>query len=386
LATDIYVVQPDDTMGGIANRFGFPVSEILELNRLSPLEKLVVGQAILIPFLPKTIESLAYFHLADVTELANTLEEIGQLVTYGAVFQFSVAADGSIAIPEGADVEGTVGLLRSYNILPLLVLTNLSPQRFEPALFKTAVSSEPNKAKIIANLVSLLERYGFAGVNIDFENVSSEDREAFTAFIRDLKLVLEERSYLVTLAVPPKNSDTPDNPAHLAYDLQALGNWSDFLFVMAYDWGYVKGPPEAVAPLNKVQEVMTYLTGKVPASKLMLGIPLYGYDWQLPYTPGTAASVVNLVKAIELARRYQAVIQYDPVAQSPYFKYVDTAGKEHIVWFEDARSVTGKYQLTRGINLRGAGFWSSKNTPYGFPQNWVIFQEMLQPMKGAILI
>ncbi len=386
MVTDIYVVRAGDTSDAIAAKFCVPVSEILDLNALSPCEQLVVGQAILIPFVMKTIESLGYFHLEDLADLAQTLDQIGDLFTYGAVFQFPVTADGSIAIPKGVDVGRTVQLLRSHNILPLLVLTNLSSEKFEPNLLRAAVSSTSNKARTIADLLALLERYDFVGVNVDFENAYIEDRESFTDFVRDLKLALEGPGYLVTLAVPPKNSDNPANPAHLAYDFQALGEWADILFIMAYDWGYSSGPPMAVAPINEIEKSISYIVSKVPAYKIILGVPLYGYDWQLPYTEGTKASSVNLMEVMDLARRYRAEIHYDPVAQSPNLPYVNDAGKEHIVWFEDARSVTAKYRLARDFDLRGVGFWSSKNVPYGFPQNWVIFPEMFQFMKGAILI
>jgi spore germination protein len=378
MQTNIYVVQSQDTLEQIAFKLGVPFTDLLYLNGMSPTVQLVVGQAILIPQIQKPIVSLGYFHLDEVANLDRTLAEVGEFFTYGAIFQFPITTGGAIIIPKDINVNGIVDLFKSFNILPLMVITNLGPEKFDSDLARAVISDETLKVQMISNLITLMAAYGFVGVNIDFEIVYPEDRELFTGFIRDLKLVFDAYGYLVTIAVPPKNSDDPKEPSKGAYDYQALGQWADFVFIMTYDWGFMGGPPMAVSPINEVQKVMSFATTVIPPFKILQGIPLYGYNWQLPFSPGTLATVVNLVDVYDLARRYHAVINFDPVAQSPYFRYLDEKNIEHEVWFEDARSVTAKYELIRNFNLRGPGFWSGLNYPYGFPQNWIIFDEMFQ--------
>jgi spore germination protein len=380
--TDIYVVRPGDTLAGIAGKLDISVNELSRLNNIALSSPLVVGQAILIPHLRKPIISLAYFQLNNLESLTRTLPEIAFLITYGALFQFSVTRDGLIAVPAEIPVGRFVTLLRSYNIIPLITITNLTPEKFDPDLARAVIGNEAIKTLLIHNLGAVLAFYGLAGVNIDFENVNAEDRELYTGFIRDLKLILGAKGYLVTLTVPPKNADDAETPAKAAYDYQSLGAWADSIFIMAYDWGYQAGPPMAVAPINEIQKVLSYAVSMIPPFKIIQGIPLYGYNWQLPFTPGTLARAVNLVDVYDLARRYGATIEYDPVAQSPNFGYTDETGNEHIVWFEDARSVRAKYAGVRNFGLGGAGFWSGQNYPYGFRQNWIIFDEMFQLMKG----
>lgn len=73
-------------------------------------------------------------------------------------------------------------------------------------------------------------------------------------------------------------------------------------FLMTYEWGYTYGPPMAVAPLDKVRQVVEYALSQIPAEKLILGIPNYGYDWQLPYERGvTRAQTIGNVQAVDLA-------------------------------------------------------------------------------------
>ena len=126
----------------------------------------------------------------------------------------------------------------------------------------------------------------------------------------------------------------------------------------------------AVAPLNRVREVVEYALTRISASKLFLGVPTYGYDWTLPYVRGGAgAPSLSPVEATQIAVERGAEILYDETAQAPWFRYLDDDGRLHEVWFEDARSISAKLRLAEELNLYGIGYWNSMRR---FPQNWVI--------------
>jgi spore germination protein len=128
----------------------------------------------------------------------------------------------------------------------------------------------------------------------------------------------------------------------------------------------------AVAPLNQVRKVVEYALTEIPSSKIDLGIPNYGYDWPLPYEKGkTAASTINHVQAVRIAAEYGAAISFDEEAASPYFSYW-IEGVEHIVWFEDVRSLQAKFDLIKEYNLRGCGYWQIMQW---FLANWLLLQD-----------
>ena len=130
----------------------------------------------------------------------------------------------------------------------------------------------------------------------------------------------------------------------------------------------------AVAPLPNVRRVVEYALTEIPAEKIWLGIPNYGYDWRLPYQQGvTRATSISNQYAVSLAGRYGAEIQFDTTAQTPWFRYTDENGTQHEVWFEDARSILAKLNLISEYNLSGAGYW---NMMRPFPQNWQILGSM----------
>ena len=148
---------------------------------------------------------------------------------------------------------------------------------------------------------------------------------------------------------------------------------------MTYEWGYTYGPPMAVAPINKVREVVEYAITRIDPAKIDLGIPNYGYDWPLPYERGvTAARVIGNVEAVQIAVAAGVPIQFDETAMSPFFRY-EQDGISHEVWFEDVRSLREKFSLLPSYGLRGIGYWQIMRF---FRANWLLLQDTFQIRKG----
>ena len=73
-----------------------------------------------------------------------------------------------------------------------------------------------------------------------------------------------------------------------------------------------------------------------------------------------------------------AEIQFDEVAQSPYFYYVRN-GIQHVVWFEDVRSLQAKFNLMKEYGLRGASYWQLMQW---FRANWLLFEDNFVIVPG----
>ncbi len=112
--------------------------------------------------------------------------------------------------------------------------------------------------------------------------------------------------------------------------------------------------------------------------KIFLGFQIYARDWLLPHVQGQEAETFSPQEAISRAVKYGATIQYDRTAQSPYFRYVDEQGRNHEVWFEDARSAQAKFDMVKQYNLRGISYWA---LGFPFPQNWVLLNNDFSIIK-----
>ena len=105
-------------------------------------------------------------------------------ITYGALFDFRVTAEGAIPIP--STTRQAVDLLKEFDIRPLAVITNWAgTDTFDPELGRAIIGNPQARANTIQNVLNLLQTYGFAGVNVDFENMYPEDRNLYTEFIRN---------------------------------------------------------------------------------------------------------------------------------------------------------------------------------------------------------
>jgi spore germination protein len=129
--------------------------------------------------------------------------------------------------------------------------------------------------------------------------------------------------------------------------------------------------------VNLVERVLQFAVSVIPSTKILMGMPNYGYDWTLPFVKGTAARSISNLEAVDIAAKMGAQIRYDTVAQSPFFNYYDK-GRTHEVWFEDARSIQAKLKLVKKYNLAGISYWNLNGF---FPQNWLVQDSMYDVKK-----
>lgn len=182
----------------------------------------------------------------------------------------------------------------------------------------------------------------------------------------------------MSTALAPKTSADQKGKWYEGHDYKAHGEIADFVVIMSYEWGFSGGPAMAVSPIDQVRRVMNYAVSEMPSNKILMGQNLYGYDWTLPFVPGTVAEAVSPQEAIARAAKYKVDIQYDTKAQAPHFRYTAEDGKQHEVWFEDARSIQAKFNLIKELNLRGMSYWK---LGLSFPQNWLLIIENFNVIK-----
>ena len=372
-----YKAEHGDSLYSIAKKYGTTVFHILASNpEITDPSKISIGQEILITFPRKklgTIEVNGYaFPNIDINTLENTLPHL----TYLSIFSYQVRADGSLVSINDSEL---TTLARQYKTASLMVVTNIKEGgSFDSELAHTILSDENIQNKLLDNIVKVLNDKRYHGLNIDFEYLYPRDKENYNKFLKKAVDKLRPLGYSVSTAVAPKTSADQKGLLYEAHDYQAHGKILDHVIIMTYEWGYTFGPPLPVAPYNLVEEVIQYAVKEIPSNKILMGIPNYGYDWTLPFVKGTAARSISNTEAIKLASEVGAQIKFDERAKSPYFNYFDKNRKQHIVWFEDARSIEAKLTLIEKYNLGGVSYWTINTF---FPQNWVVLESMYNVKK-----
>ncbi|MBR1852355.1 MAG: LysM peptidoglycan-binding domain-containing protein [Lachnospiraceae bacterium] len=383
----IYVVQRGDTLNEIAAESGVSVSQIALDNQLIYPYELAVGQALLLSdgsgspngsseleddiSLRKSIFVSGYaYPFISRWVLEQTLPYLSEL----PIFSYGFTSYGELLAPE-IDETWMIRAAQVKGVAPILTLTPLGPDgRFNNNLISSVVNNPIYTQNLIQNLLEVMEQKEYQGVNIDFEYIQAQDRDAFTGFVRQVAETMRQYGYRTSVALAPKVSADQEGLLYQGKDYGGLGAVADHVLLMTYEWGYTYGPPMAVAPLNQVRRVVEYALEEIPAAKIDLGIPNYGYDWPLPFVRGvTKAESIGNVEAVRIAVERGADIQFDETAQSPYFMYYDIqTGVEHEVWFEDVRSMQARFGLIKEYSLRGCGYWQIMQW---FRANWVLLAD-----------
>jgi spore germination protein len=300
---------------------------------------------------------------------------VGDYLTYISPFSYQAKSDGTLTPINDAAI---LAEAPNHRIAPLLVVTNFANGNFDTQLVDSILTDATLQDKLIGSITAVLKEKGFYGVNVDFERISPENRQNYNNFLQKLVDALHPQGYVVSTALAPKSSDVQTGEWHGAHDYAAHGRIVDFVIIMTYEWGWSGGPPYAVAPVDLVEDVIRYAASVIPSRKIMMGMPLYGYDWQLPFVPGGKfARRVSPQDAIGIAAERGADIRFDAQTQSPTFRYYDN-NIQHEVWFEDARSVRAKLLLVNKYDLRGVSYWL---LGLSFPQNWLVLSDMYNIVK-----
>ncbi|MFT4417118.1 LysM peptidoglycan-binding domain-containing protein [Fredinandcohnia humi] len=375
-----YWVQPGDSLWSIGNKFGINYQQLAQVNQIPATQSLQVGLRLYIPERPKrNAEINAYVEPLGSTvspALERSSREAAPYLTYLAPFSFQIQRDGTLKEPL---LNNFPSIAQANNITLMMVVTNLEGGQFSDELGRIVLTNEDIQNTLLNTIVETAKKYGFRDIHFDMEFLRPEDREAYNAFLRKAKQRFSREGWLVSTALAPKTSATQKGRWYEAHDYRAHGEIVDFVVIMTYEWGYSGGPPMAVSPIQPVRDVLEYALTEMPASKIMMGQNLYGYDWTLPFVEsGEYAKAVSPQRAIEIAAQNNVPIQYDFRAQAPHFNYTDTEGKQHKVWFEDARSIQAKFNLIKELNIRGISYWK---LGLPFPQNWLLITENFNVVK-----
>ena len=369
----IHTVKDGETLYSIAASYGLSVIELLRNNYyLMGNETVYPGQQLVISFYggakPQVnINAYAYTFISN-----NLLKSTLPYLSFLTPFTYGISEGGGII---DLNDEIMINLANNYGVKPLMHLSTLNEQGVFSNETASMIFENPAAAdNLIYQTTRNIQNKGYYGLDIDFEYINPQESFDYAALIKRFAEALNPLGYNVTAALAPKTSDSQQGQLYEGHNYALIGANANYVLLMTYEWGYTYGPPLAVAPINNVRRVLDYAVTRILPEKIYLGVPTYGYDWTLPYIKGVSkAPSISNITAVNLAVQFGAEILFDEISQSPWFRYTDYEGREHEVWFEDARSIQAKLSLITEYGLSGAGYWDLMRP---FPQNWLVLNSM----------
>jgi spore germination protein len=308
--------------------------------------------------------------------------ELHPELTNLAYFSLTINHDGTFVTREGDGAEPGFHRLRSDEFMELsakmhqrggqldLVIT-----QFKTDDIKAFLGSKTAQARFFSSLDNALLAYPFSGINIDIELAGSatpELRNQFTSFMKDLREHLDQKYEHIQLSVDMYAGAATSLQL---WDVEKVEPYVDYIVVMAYDF-HRRSSTQAgpVAPLfggkelwdGDINQHLQAFLKVVPPSKILLGIPFYGYEWQtlsrdpqshtFPNT-GATASVDRVNTLLANQQDLNLIEKWDEAALSPYLSY-EKNGETFQIYYENSRSLSYKLDYVNQLDLGGIAIWA----------------------------
>ncbi|MDP4125325.1 MAG: glycosyl hydrolase family 18 protein [Bacillota bacterium] len=273
----------------------------------------------------------------------GSLRQHGSYIDAYADFAYQLQPTGQFT---GQANEFALREAQGQGIAPLILFHNYNGKIFDPLPLRSVLSSSVLQRDCVHQILNLIPATS-AGVHIDFEGVEAPYRIPFLTFLESLRESLHERGLVLTIAIPAKRTEW-EAPG---YDFASIGRLCDAITLMTYDEHYSGGSPGPIASLPWMTESLDYAIRYIPNEKLLLGIPVYGYDWSDEQT-----QMIPMRAIKELVERTNARIQWSDPAVEPYFYYWQGRLK-HSVWYENELSAKIRLGFVKSYRLRGIAIW-----------------------------
>lgn len=239
----------------------------------------------------------------------------------------------------------------------------------------SALLSDPavHARNLVEEVAPIMSHYGFKDLNIDIESASvasEESRIKFTSFIREVKKNVDKHKLgTITLEASP----TVLIKKYLI-NLTEIHPLVDYVVLMTYDYHYqgssVTGAVSPIGGAGTNAEFDT-ITGVrealriLPPSKILVGAPLYGYEWETlsetprsAVLPGSGLTASNR-RTEQFLNTCKCTIHWDEEAKESYIVYKDKETDTfHHLYYPDKQATQEKVNLVKKYNVGGLALWA----------------------------
>jgi cellulose synthase/poly-beta-1,6-N-acetylglucosamine synthase-like glycosyltransferase/spore germination protein YaaH/peptidoglycan/xylan/chitin deacetylase (PgdA/CDA1 family) len=238
-----------------------------------------------------------------------------------------------------------LGLIRAAKVEVMPILSNAYKEVFRGDAVHRILTNPFKRQRLINDLVRLLKKYDFAGVNVDFEELQETSDATIVGFQKELYEKLHAQNFLVTQDVIPFNED---------YNFKALAQYNDYLILMAYDEHHNETKPGPISSQRWIQAALDKMSGQVGPEKIILGMAGYGYDWK---DKSKKVVTYSYQQALANARESGAEVSFDNDTYNLHYQYYDSEDSLHEVHFTDAATNFNTLRFATEYQLAGTALW-----------------------------
>lgn len=267
-----------------------------------------------------------------------------------------------IGIVTGSIDEDIVDVAKRHSIKLFALVTNA---QYDSKMAHLFLVNPTAQQKALNTLLTECKKNNIAGIQLDFEMIRLADKMALTQFYRMAAELFHKNGLMVSFAIAPTVMDHHFPSAYQkklyeiwqgAYDIQQLGELSDFVTIMSYDQHAAGTTPGPIASFPWDEQVIKHALEHIPAEKISLGIPTYSGLWYMGTDNAGKISVhydaISFKTLMFILDKYKPNIQWDSISKVNYTLY-DLNGLNRYIFIENAKSFAAKYDLAKTYHLRG---------------------------------
>lgn len=373
-----YTVKEGDTLGSIAQMHNVSVMQLLRNNPyLSDRQYIYPGETITISYDTEKIRTIGVGGYVFSYVNRDILRKTLPFLTFLTVFDYRYNFEGELNTLDDQDI---VDMAKEYGVVPMMLVSSLSEQGIGNREAAVNVLSNPQvQDRLIDNIMNTIHAKGYLGLNQFFQFLTPETKDLVESFIIKMSTRLKSEGLRYTVSITPRANIERIEVVFESIDYTTISQYTDAMLFLSYDWGYSFEPSTSITPVNMLRGIITDITSVIPPEKFVLGLPVIGYDWPLPYVPGyTIGNAITTDLAIEIAADKGVPIQFSEIAASPYFFYYTNVNELHNVWFKDARSIDTITRLVPEYGLQGISIW---NNMFFFTQMWFVINNLYDILK-----
>lgn len=230
------------------------------------------------------------------------------------------------------------------------------------------LSSTTARQTLVQNVTDTAVSLGLDGINVDFEQLSSDCGPHYVEFLRELSIQCRNKGLVLSVDnyVPFNFNDY--------YRLDIQGQVADYVIIMGYDehWHGSKDPG-SVASIGYVSDGLDRTLQEVPANKVVNALPFYTILWK---TEGTDVTdeYITMHNEADFMSRAGVTAEWDEETCQNYAEWT-SGNATYQIWLEDAESIAVKLNMMTTKNIGGVAVW---RLGYGTQAAWELINAYLQ--------
>lgn len=259
-------------------------------------------------------------------------------------------------------------LARTNGVKLVPTIQNWGATNFDATVISRIINNPVDRSEHVREILELVIENEYDGIDIDYENLPVTDTEGFSAFISQLGTALHDHGKLLSLALHPKTTTEADWSGPGAQDWAVMARYADELKIMVYDYHWISYHAGPIAPLDWLEDVLEY-AATIPEAKgkIIIGLPLYGYDWG----PSGNAKALTYDDTLKLMTEQKIdnpsrehvddstdFCRFYTDNNEPHFQYL-LNGATHTVYFQDIQAIRGRVDIIKQYPevVKGVAFW-----------------------------